>query len=60
LLTENVAALSAAGAIDLDDVVQDGVRVRASAGAASFRRKKTVYEELKKARRLVERSAGGD
>jgi transposase len=50
LLTENVAALSAAGVIDLDEVVQDGVRVRASAGAASFRRKKTLYKELKKAR----------
>lgn len=55
LLSENVAALSAAGVIDLDEVVQDGVRVRASAGAASFRRKKTLYKELKKARRLVER-----
>jgi transposase len=55
LLSENVAALSAAGVIDLDEVVQDGVRVRACAGAASFRRKKTLYKELKKARRLVER-----
>jgi transposase len=55
LLTENVATLSAAGVIDLDEVVQDGMRVRASAGAASFRRKKKLYKELKKARRLVER-----
>ncbi len=55
LLTENVAALSAAGVIDLDEVVQDGVRVRASAGAASFRRAKTLGRELKKARRLVAR-----
>src|SRR5213080_812783 len=29
LLTESVATLSAAGVIDLDEVVQDGVRVRA-------------------------------
>jgi len=55
LLTENVATLSAAGVIDLDEAVQDGMRVRASAGAASFRRRKKLYKELKKARRLVER-----
>jgi transposase len=53
LLTENVATLSAAGVINLDEVVQDGVRVRASAGAASFRRKKTLHKELKKAQRRV-------
>jgi transposase len=55
LLTENVAALSVAGLIDLDEVVQDGVRVRASAGASSFRRHKKLHKELKKATRLVER-----
>jgi hypothetical protein len=43
-----------AGVIDLDEVVQDGVRVRASAGTSSFRRKKKLYKELKKAKRLVE------
>jgi transposase len=53
LLTENVATLSAANVISLDEVVQDGVRVRASAGAASFRRSKTLHKELKKARRRV-------
>ena len=55
LLTEHVAALSVAEVIDLDEVVQAGVRVRASAGTKSFRRKKKLYKELKKARRLVER-----
>lgn len=54
LLVEHVASLSAAGVIDLDEVVQDGVRVRASAGASSFRRKKKLHKELKKAKRLVE------
>jgi transposase len=54
LLTESVATLSAAGVIDLDEVVQDGVRVRASAGAGSFRRKKKLHKELRKARRLIE------
>jgi len=53
LLSENVATLSAANVINLDEVVQDGVRVRASAGAASFRRKKTLHKELKKAQRRV-------
>jgi transposase len=55
LLTRNVAALSAAGAIDLDEVVQDGVRVRAAAGSSSFRRKKSLRKELGKAERLVAR-----
>jgi transposase len=53
LLTENVATLSAANVIDLSEVVQDGVRVRASAGTASFRRKKTLHKELRKAQRRV-------
>jgi transposase len=55
LLVENVATLSAAGVIDLDEVVQDGMRVRAAAGAASFRRRKKLHKELKKAERLVAR-----
>src|SRR3954447_11344670 len=54
LLSESVATLSAAGVINLDEVVQDGVRVRASAGAGSFRRKKKLHKELNKAKRLVE------
>jgi len=55
LLTEHVATLSTAGVINLDEVVQDGVRVRASAGASSFRRKKKLHKEFGKAERLVER-----
>ena len=55
LLTENVATLSAAGVIDLDELVQDGMRVRAAAGAGSFRRRKKLHKELKKAARLVAR-----
>lgn len=38
LLTDSVAALIADGLVSLKRVAQDGVRVRASAGAASFRR----------------------
>ena len=55
LLAEHVASLSVAGVIDLDEIAQDGVRVRASAGAASFRRRKTLESELEKAKALVER-----
>jgi transposase len=55
LLAENVASLSVAGVINLDEVVQDGVRVRASAGSASYRREKKLYKELRKAQRLIER-----
>ena len=42
LLTQGVAALMAQGLVTLERVAQDGVRVRASAGAASFRRRKTL------------------
>lgn len=42
LLTVNVAELAAAGAISLERVPQDGMRVRAAAGAASFRRSATA------------------
>lgn len=55
LLTQNVATLAAAGAIDLDTLAQDGLRVRASAGAGSFRRRKSLHKCLKKARRVVAR-----
>jgi transposase len=55
LLIENVASLSVANVINLDEVIQDGLRVRASAGTGSFRRQKKLYKELRKAKRLVER-----
>lgn len=54
LLTEHVAALARAGLIELSAISHDGMRVRASAGAASFRRKPTVEEHLRAARTLVE------
>jgi transposase len=55
LLAENVAALSAAGAIDVSALSQDGVRVRASAGAASFRRRGRLEQHLATAREVVAR-----
>jgi transposase len=54
LLSDNVAALAAAGAISLERVAQDGMRVRASAGAASFRREGGLQEHLSQARELVQ------
>ena len=54
LLSDNVAALAAAGAISLERVAQDGMRVRASAGAASFRREASLQEHLVQARELVQ------
>lgn len=53
LLTDNVAALAAVGAISLERVAQDGMRVRADAGAASFRRQASLHEHLKQAGELV-------
>ena len=49
-----MAALAAAGLIDLETLAQDGVRVRASAGAASFRREATLEQHLATAQAVVE------
>jgi len=46
VLTANVAALASAGAISLERVAQDGMRVRADAGAASFRRQASLQQHL--------------
>ncbi|HKX11039.1 MAG TPA: IS1182 family transposase [Stellaceae bacterium] len=54
LLTEHVLALAEAGIIDLAVLTQDGVRVRASAGAASFRRAATLEQRLAVAGAIVE------
>jgi len=54
LLTHSVATLLAEGLVDLNRVAQDGMRVRASAGAASFRRRPTLEEALAQAREQVE------
>jgi transposase len=54
LLTEHLAALADADLIDLDTLAQDGVRIRASAGAASFRREATLDRHLATAQAVVE------
>jgi transposase len=53
LLTQSVATLMAEGLVELERVAQDGVRVRASAGAASFRRRKTLEACLAEAEAQV-------
>jgi transposase len=54
LLSEHLAALAEAGLVDLDMLAQDGVRIRASAGAASFRREATLDRHLAMAQAVVE------
>lgn len=53
LLSTSLAALLAAGAVKLERVAQDGLRVRASAGAASFRRRGSLQECLQRASQRV-------
>jgi len=54
LFTEVVGRLHHAALIDLDHVAQDGVRVRASAGAASFRREASLEQSLEEAGEVLE------
>jgi len=54
LLTKGVAALISEGVVSLERTAQDGMRVRASAGASSFRRKPRLEECLQQARAVVE------
>jgi len=54
LLTASVATLLNQGLVKLERVAQDGVRVRASAGAASFRRRPTLEECQTEAAEQVE------
>lgn len=53
LLTRSVAALLEEGLVDLSQTAQDGVRVRASAGASSFRRAETLADCLQQAEQHV-------
>jgi transposase len=54
LLSEHLAALAKAGLVDLDTLAQDGVRIRANAGTASFRREATLDLHLVTAQAVVE------
>lgn len=50
ILTDSIAVLLHQKLISLDVVAQDGMRVRASAGASSFRRAETLDDCLRKAK----------
>ena len=54
LLAEHLAALTKTGLVDLDGLAQDGVRIRASAGASSFRRAATLDRHLSAAQAVVD------
>jgi len=54
LLTRGVATLMAEGLVELNRVAQDGMRVRADAGAASFRRRPTLESAYQQAKDQVE------
>ena len=55
LLTHSVATLMEQDLVGLNRVAQDGLRVRASAGADSFRRRPTLERCLQEARAQVQR-----
>jgi transposase len=65
LFTQLLAVLTQQGLVSLKRVAQDGMRVRASAGASSFRRRQRLEEFLQAARAHVQAvkqqgEAGGD
>lgn len=53
LMTQVLGHLIQTGLVELDTQAQDGMRVRASAGAASFRRQPTLEKALEQAQALV-------
>lgn len=53
-LTRSVAALLAQGAVTMNRVAQDGLRIRAHAKAASFRRRERLQQLLQDARDQVQ------
>jgi hypothetical protein len=52
-MADMLAMLEHAGQVDLERVMHDGTKVRASAGSGSFRRERTIRERLKRAQELV-------
>ncbi len=57
LLTQIVGVLMAEELVELKEVAEDGVRVRASAGSGSFRGKERLEQHLEAAREQVRRPA---
>jgi transposase len=53
LFTQQLAAMEASGWVDLDQVMHDGTKIKAQAGADSMRRKPTLEQHLERARQVV-------
>ena len=58
LLVLHLAALAVIGLVDFTTLIQDGIRIRAAAGAASFRRRATLEQLEAAARDVVEHLRG--
>jgi transposase len=54
LATQVLGLLAQEGMVDLEQVTQDGTKVRASAGADTFRREATLRKQLEKAQQRIE------
>ncbi len=53
LFTQVLAALSKEGLVTLEQVMQDGTKIRAQASVRSYREEETIREHLERARRRV-------
>ncbi|HEV3332434.1 MAG TPA: IS1182 family transposase [Bryobacteraceae bacterium] len=53
LFAQLLALLETEGLVNLEQVMHDGTKIRAQAGADSFRREKTIQERLPQARQAV-------
>jgi len=60
LAAQILALLAGEGMVDLQQVTQDGTKVRAAAGADTFRREKTVERQMEAARKRVRELESGD
>lgn len=60
LITQILGLLAEENLVDLQQVTQDGTKVRASAGADTFRRQATLERHLEEARQRIEGLDSGD
>lgn len=60
LITQILGLLAEENLVDLKQVTQDGTKVRASAGADTFRRQTTLERHLEEARERIEEWNSGD
>lgn len=60
LFIQVLAVMEQEGLVDLQQVTQDGTKIRAAAGADTFRRKPTIQGHLERARQRVEELSQAD